>query len=141
VRKGVFARAAIFERRCTVALSTTQIFDLALFMALLLTVSMYALAASGHFPREHRMQKFETAFGRIVLFGTIVFSIVCAALGIYFIHASVPWYAAVIGGGAMVLAAPLVLQLFSDQFVDGRTSLLTFSGAAVCFSGLMAFLH
>jgi hypothetical protein len=123
------------------ALSLTQIFELALFMALFLSVSMYALAASGHFPREHRAQMFETGFGRAVLFGTIALSIVCAALGVYFVRASVPWYAAVIGGGAMVLAAPLMLQLFSDRFVDGRTSLLALSGAAIFFSGVMALLH
>lgn len=123
------------------ALSLTQIFELALFMALFLSVSMYALAASGHFPREHRAQKFETGIGRMVLFGTIALSIVCATLGVYFVRASVPWYAAVIGGGAMVLAAPLVLQLFSDRFVDGRTSLLALSGAAILFSGVIAFLH
>jgi len=118
-----------------------QIIELLLFMALFLSVSMYALAASGHFPREHRARKFETGLGRTVLFGTIALSIACAALGVYFIRASVPWYAAVIGGGAMVLAAPLMLQLFSDRFVDGRTSLLALSGAALFFSGVMAFLH
>ena len=123
------------------ALSQTQIFELLLFMALILSVSMYALAASGHFPHEHRTQKFRTGIGRVVLFGTIALSIACAALGIYVVRASVPWYAAVIGGGAMVLAAPLVLQLFSDRFVDGRTSLLTLSGAAIFFSGVMVFWH
>jgi hypothetical protein len=123
------------------ALSPMQIFELALFMALFLSVSMYALAASGHFPHEHRAQKFKTGIGRMVLFGTIVLSILGAVLGVYFVRASVPWYAAVIGGGAMVLAAPLVLQLFSDRFVDGRTSLLTLSGAAILFSGVIVFLH
>jgi len=123
------------------ALSLMQIIELLLFMALFLSVSMYALAASGHFPREHRARKFETGLGRTVLFGTIALSIACAALGVYFIRASVPWYAAVIGGGAMVLAAPLMLQLFSDRFVDGRTSLLALSGAALFFSGVMALLH
>jgi hypothetical protein len=123
------------------ALSLTQIFELALFMALFLSVSMYALAASGHFPREHRAQKFETGLGRAVLFGTIALSIACAGFGVYFVRASIPWYAAVIGGGTMVLAAPLMLQLFSDRFVDGRTSLLALSGAALFFSGVMAFLH
>jgi hypothetical protein len=123
------------------SLSLMQIVNLVLFMALLLAASMYALAASGHFPVEHRSKKFKTAPGRLILFGTIALSLVCVAFGIYFVQASVPWYAAVIGGGAVVLAAPLLLQLFSDRFVDGRSSLLAFSGAAACLSFLMAFAH
>ncbi|HEY6860178.1 MAG TPA: hypothetical protein VI358_10385 [Pseudolabrys sp.] len=47
----------------------------------------------------------------------------------------IPWYAAVIGGGLAILAAPLVLQQFTDTFVDGRASLLSFAGAGV----LLAF--
>ncbi|HVT56568.1 MAG TPA: hypothetical protein VHD34_11060 [Xanthobacteraceae bacterium] len=122
-------------------LSLMQIAELLVFMALFLAVSMYALAASGHFPREHRGKKFKTPLGSIILFGTIVISILCAAAGVYFVQAAVPWYAAIIGGGAVVLAAPLVLQLFSDRFVDGRMSLLTFSGAAICLSCVMALLR
>ena len=123
------------------AMTPMQIFELLLFMALLLFVSMYALAASGHFPREHRNDSFTTAFGALILFGTIALSIACAAAGIYFVRFNVPWYAAVIGGGAMVLIAPLLLQLFSDRFVDGRASLLAFSVASICLSGAMACLH
>lgn len=118
-----------------------QSFELLLFMALLLMVSMYALAASGHFPREHRSKNLASAAGSMILFGTILFSLACAALGIFFVHFSVPWYAAIIGGGAVVLIAPLLLQLFSDRFVDGRVSLLAFSGAAGCFACAMALLH
>jgi hypothetical protein len=122
-------------------LSLMQIAELLAFMALFLAVSMYALAASGHFPREHRGKKFKTPLGNIILFGTIVLSLLCAATGVYFVQESVPWYAAIIGGGAVVLAAPLVLQLFSDRFVDGRGSLIAFSSAAICFSCVMALLR
>lgn len=118
-----------------------QSFELLLFMALLLVVSMYALAASGHFPHEHRSKNLASASGSMILFGTIVLSLACAALGVFFVHFSVPWYAAIIGGGAVVLIAPLLLQLFSDPFVDGRTSLLVFSGAAGCLACAMALLH
>jgi hypothetical protein len=37
----------------------------------------------------------------------------------------------VIGGGAVVLFAPLVLQFLPDRFVDGYGALLAFSGAAL----------
>jgi hypothetical protein len=118
-----------------------QSFELLLFMALLLMVSMHALAASGHFPREHRSKNLASASGSAVLFGTILLSLACVLAGIFFVQLSVPWYAAIIGGGAMVLVAPLLLQLFSDPFVDGRTSLLVFSGAAGCLACAMALLH
>ena len=42
----------------------------------------------------------------------------------------VPLPAAVIGGGAMVLFAPLLLQPFPDSFVNGRRGLLIFAGIA-----------
>jgi len=122
-------------------MTLTQVCELLLFMALLLSASMYALAASGHFPREHRKDGFTSAFGALILFGTIALSLVCVAAGVYFVRFNVPWYAAVIGGGTMVLIAPLLLQLFSDRFVDGRGSLLIFSAAAICMTGAMAFLH
>ena len=35
-----------------------------------------------------------------------------------------------IGGGAMVLFAPLLLQPFPDSFVNGRRGLLIFAGMA-----------
>jgi hypothetical protein len=47
----------------------------------------------------------------------------------------IPWYAAVIGGGLAILVAPMVLQLFSDRFVDGRASLVSFAVG----SALIAF--
>jgi hypothetical protein len=40
----------------------------------------------------------------------------------------VPLHAAVIGGGLMVLIAPLLLQPLPDSFVDGAGGLLMFAG-------------
>jgi hypothetical protein len=117
-----------------------QSFHLALFMALLLAVSMLALTASGHFPKEHRSPSLNSAMGGLILFGSIALALVCLVLGIFFVQMSVPWYAAVIGGGIMVLATPLLLRPFPDSFVNGRASLLTFSALAVGFSCAMAFL-
>jgi hypothetical protein len=42
----------------------------------------------------------------------------------------VPLYAAVIGGGAMVLFAPLLLQPFPDSVVNGRRGLVIFTALA-----------
>jgi hypothetical protein len=100
---------------------------LAVFMALVLVLSLYGLTASGHFPEEHRSDSLKSAGGRLVLWGTII---LCAALTIVtlaFAWQYLPLPSAIIGGGAMVLFAPLLLQPLPDAFVDGRRGLLTFS--------------
>jgi hypothetical protein len=115
--------------------------ELFVFMGLVLAVSMYALSVSGQFPLTHRTQPFRSPLGGIVLFGSLVLTFAALAAGIYFAHASVPWYALVIGGGAMVLITPLLLPNFSDKFVDGRGSVLTFSSAAVSLSMALAWFN
>ena len=102
--------------------------ELALFMVLVLVLSLYGLTVSGHFPQEHRAAALKTGAGRIVLWATLALSVALAALTLAFAWRHVPIYAAIIGGGAMVLAAPLLLQPFPDRFVNGRTGLLTFAG-------------
>ena len=104
--------------------------ELVLFMALVLVLSLFGLTVSGHFPQEHRAASLRTPEGAVVLWGTIA---VCCALTLaaaVFAWQHVPIYAAVIGGGAMVLFAPLLLQPFPDSFVNGRRGLLTFAGIA-----------
>ena len=104
---------------------------LLLFVALMLVLALHALAASGHFPREHRAPAFASGLGRTILYGSILLALACLAVGLTAAWRLIPWYAAVIGGGFAILVAPLVLQKFSDRFVDGRSSLLSFAAAAV----------
>ena len=113
--------------------------NLLLFMALLLALSLYGLAASGQFPNEHRSQSLRSAFGGSVLFGSIIVSAICLVAGLIFVWRTVPWYAAVIGGGLVILAAPILLRPFSDAFVNGPSALLVFSGIAVATA--LAMLH
>lgn len=105
--------------------------ELVVFMALVLVLSLYGLTVSGHFPAEHRAAALRTAGGRIVLWGTIGLAAVLAVSTLAFAWQRVPLYAAVIGGGAMVLAAPLLLQPMPDSFVDGRRGLLIFTALAI----------
>jgi hypothetical protein len=119
-------------------LSLWQWGELVVFMGLMLAVSMYALSVSGQFPLAHRTEPFRSALGGLILFGSLALTFAALAAGIYFIHASVPWYALVIGGGAMVLITPLLLPNFSDRFVDGRASLLTFSCLAAALGAALA---
>ncbi len=112
---------------------------LALLAVLVLSASLQGLAASGQFPHEHRKPGLTGIGGSVILFGSMALSIVAVLTGLYAAR-SVPWYALIIGAGAMLLLAPLALQPFSDRFVDGRGALLTFSAAAVaCALILLTF--
>jgi hypothetical protein len=117
-------------------LPTNALAPLAIFMALLLVLSLLGLAASGHFPREHRAPALASGIGLLILYGSIAISIVCLVSGLATAWRLIPWYAAVIGGGLSILVAPLALQQFPDHFVDGRASLMSFAGSG----GLLALL-
>jgi hypothetical protein len=106
--------------------------ELTVFMALVLVLSLYALTVSGHFPAEHRAPSLTTPVGRLLLWGTLVLCAVLAVLLIQFAWRHVPLYAAAIGGGTMLLAAPLLLRPLPDSFVNGRRGLLVFAGLALC---------
>ena len=88
---------------------------LTLFTILLLFVSLHALAASGQFPREHRAPALMSGGGAIVLYGTIAVALISLLAALFAAWRLIPWYAAVIGGGLAILAAPLVLQKFTDN--------------------------
>ena len=51
--------------------------ELALFMALVLVLSLYGLTVSGHFPEEHRDASLRAGVGPLLLWGTMA---LCAAL-------------------------------------------------------------
>lgn len=105
--------------------------DLAVFMALVMVLSLYGLAVSGHFPEEHRAPVFRQGAGAVILWSTLGLGLLMTVATLMFAWQRLPLYAAVIGGGGMLLAAPLVLQPFPDSFVNGRRALLLFSGSAL----------
>jgi len=113
---------------------------LALFMALVLAASLHGLAASGHFPRGQRKSTLASGFGSVLLFGSIALVVVCFVAGIAAAARFIPWYAAIIGGGFSLLAAPLVLRWFPDRFVDGRGAPVAFAGASAALALLMMWL-
>ena len=98
------------------------------FAALVLAVALYALSLSGHFPSEHRGAALRGASGTIFIGVTAVLALASLAFGVGAGWSKVPWYVLIIAGGAAVLAAPLVLMKFPDQFVNGRGALAAFSG-------------
>ncbi len=105
--------------------------DLLLFMGLLLCASLYVLAASGHFPHEHRPASLKSASGTVILYGSMAGACACFLIGLASIWNLVPWYAAIIGGGLVILAAPPILRVFPDRLVNGRAALLGFSALVV----------
>ncbi|HZP79547.1 MAG TPA: hypothetical protein VFB45_25665 [Pseudolabrys sp.] len=118
-------------------LPLTAIIPLALFMAILLAAALCALAASGHFPREHRPASLTTPLGAGILHGSMALCVLSVVAGVALIAPIVPWYAAVIGGGAVILATPPLLQPLPDHFVNGRGALLTFAGTSALMAALL----
>jgi len=121
-------------------LTIDAILPLVLFTLLMLMLSLHALSASGHFPREHRAAALRSLLGVVILHGTILVGLAALIAGLWAAWRLIPWYAAVIAGGLAILAAPLVLQEFSDSFVDDRRSLLSFAGASVALAIMLLLL-
>jgi hypothetical protein len=113
---------------------------LLLFTALLHFVSLHLLSASGQFPREHRSPSLTSAVGALILYGTLAVAFTSLLAAVFAAWTMIPWYAAVIGGGIAILVAPMVLQLFSDRFVDGRGSLVTFAAASALIALFLILL-
>lgn len=114
--------------------------DLAVFMGLVLAFALSGLTASGHFPAEHRGARLRTGFGRLLLWVSMACAAVVLAAALLIAIERLPLYASVIGGGAMVLAAPLILQGFPDTFVDGRSGLVAFAGIGICLAAVSRLL-
>lgn len=112
-------------------------FDLLLFMALLAAASLFGLAASGQFPREHRAASLQSVTGAAILFGSVAVTLASLFVGLFFAGRTIPWYAAVIGGGVPVLFAPLLLRPLPDKFVNGPAALLSFSTIAAAIALVM----
>ncbi|MBX9590550.1 MAG: hypothetical protein K2X43_14685 [Hyphomonadaceae bacterium] len=106
--------------------------QLLLFMSAVMLLALYGLTASGHFPAEVRSQALKGGSGAAALWGSATIAGIAAGLTLLRGWDTLPWHAAVIGAGAMLLFAPLLLRPLPDSFVNGRLGLLAFSaGAAV----------
>jgi hypothetical protein len=92
-------------------------------------LTLYGLTVSGHFPFAAR--KNELKIGTVVISATILSAGIAAIILIVVAVQLLPWTVMVIGGGAAVLAGPLLLRVFPDDFVDGMAGLLTFAAAAM----------
>jgi hypothetical protein len=118
------------------SLTAPLIFDLAAFAATILSASLFSLTAAGHFPSRNRLAHMRTPFAVAVLWGTILVSAVATVVAIIAAGRSLPWAYAVVAGSLAILFAPLVLQKFSDSFVDGPIGLLAFASMAVVLAAI-----
>ncbi|HET7155564.1 MAG TPA: hypothetical protein VFI87_09385 [Hyphomicrobiaceae bacterium] len=110
--------------------------QLLLFMGAMMLIALYGLTVSGHFPAEFRGETLKGGSGAVALWLSI--AVAASATGLTLLRGweTLPWYAVVIGAGAMLLFAPLLLRPLPDSFVNGRGGLVVFSGGAA----LLAFL-
>ncbi|BAT61341.1 hypothetical protein GJW-30_1_03898 [Variibacter gotjawalensis] len=104
------------------------------FSALVLSAALQGLSASGHFPSEHRAATLRSPAGAAILYGSIAITFASVVIAGMFAWRTLPWYASIIGAGGVLLATPLLLQPFSDSFVNGRSALLVFSGIAAAIA-------
>jgi len=111
--------------------------QLGLFAAGVLAVALYGLAASGHFPAEGRRQRLRGWLGALTLWGTLLVTAAAAAAMLLASWGVLPWHLAVIGGGAALLFAPLLLQPLPDAFVDGPGALVVFSAGAAALAACL----
>jgi uncharacterized integral membrane protein len=112
---------------------------LALFIVGVTLLALYGLTVSGHFPAEARRKELQTSTATAAIAATLFTSGVATILVMTVAVNSLPWTAIIIGGGAALLAGPLLLRTFPDEFVDGLAGLLTFAAAAI-FTGLLLWL-
>ena len=110
-------------------LPVQSLVPLALLTLLLLAASLFALTALGHFASAARQEALRRGYGVIVLWGSMLAVGLSVLMAIGAAWWLVPWYAAIIAGGLAILAAPLILQSFSDAFVDSQGALLWFAAA------------
>jgi hypothetical protein len=108
---------------------------LVVFAFLVMSTALYGLTVSGHFPSEHRAEALKSVAGATILWGTMAAALATALVGVLVAWSALPWAWAIIIGGAVLLLAPLILQLFPDSFVDGRAGLLVFAG----FGAILSF--
>jgi|SRR5215469_152293 len=121
-------------------MALASIVPLLVFVAMILLASLQALSASGHFPKASRLEAISGGSGPAVLWSSIVVTVGSLTIGIAVAWTFIPWYAAVIGGAGAILLAPLVLQVFSDRIVDGKTALISFATGAAALAALLYWL-
>ena len=104
--------------------------ELALFMIAVTFLALYGLTVTGHFPAEIRAAELRSGIGALIMWGTLLVVLLATVIVLGVAFSVLPWPAITIGGGAMVLFAPLLLRPVPDRFVNGLAALLAFAAGA-----------
>jgi hypothetical protein len=105
--------------------------ELSLYSVSVVLIALYGLTVSGHFPADLRAPQLKTGAGAAILWTTLAAACLAAIMVAWVASAVLHWTAIVIAGGAMLLAAPLLLRQFPDRFVDGLGGLVAFAVGGV----------
>lgn len=105
--------------------------QLAFFIITVELLALYGLAFSGHFPAEFRNAEFRGGMGAMLFWATLAVAALAAIVAGCVALRVLSWPAMIIGGGAMLLAAPLLLRPFPDHFVNGIAGLAAFALGAL----------
>jgi len=104
-------------------------------------LTLYGLTVSGHFPSEARRKDLQSSVGTYVIGATLLSSGLTALVLIVAALNVLPWTAIIIGGGAALLAGPLLLRAFPDEFVDGLAGMMTFAVTAMVIALVVWATH
>lgn len=110
---------------------------LAAFSLAALVVFMFVVVAAGMFPADHRTLDLTGPVGGALFWGSIAVVAAVAVHAVVFAADTLPWYAAVIAGGAMMLAAPFVLRFFPVHVADNRIGVVGLAVAALLVDGAL----
>lgn len=114
---------------------------LTLFIIGMTLLTLYGLTVSGHFPFEARSKELQSPIGTFVIGATLLSSGAAASVLVVSALNALPWTAIIIGGGAALLAGPILLRAFPDDFVDGLAGMTTFALTAIIIAVVMWATH
>ena len=104
---------------------------LAFFSATVLTLTLFLLTASTHLPAVDRHAELQGWIGKALLWGSVIVAGLAGIMTARLAWLALPGYAVVLAAGTAVLAAPLMLKPFSDQFLDSPAGLVVFAVTAL----------
>lgn len=109
---------------------------LLLFSALILVIALFALSLSGHFPVVRPGRDAQAYLTRALLVTCIIVIALVTATALGFALRLLPGPMAIIGAGTALLAAPQVLPMLPDRFVDGRRGMVVLAALAAALAWL-----
>ena len=101
------------------------------FGVVIMTATLLALTAAGHFPQSERLARMKSGLGSAILWSSIITTCGATGAAIWTASSTVSWPEAIISASLGLLLAPMILQCFPDRFVDGRRGLIAWTTVTV----------